>query len=191
MKKITAFPVLVLLALPIAGAFGVIHDQVSFTVSHEYFTKFKFLQFGFLDPAIPERLRAAAVGFLASWWMGIPIGLLVAPIALIHRSGSIALRVGLRSYLVLVAFAAIFALAGLTYGFFQTRAIDLRDYQDWFVPPDVVHLRRYLCTGYMHNSAYLGGIGGIVIAWLFHIVIRLRKEPAQAPAPTRFARGLS
>lgn len=176
MKRLAAFGALILLALPIAGIFGILHNQVSFTVSSEYFTKFKFQQFGLLDPSIPERIRVAIIGFQASWWMGLPIGALIAPLALLHKSAFDVLRLGLWSYGVLVTFTGLFALAGLLYGFFQTTTIDLREYQQWFIPSDVTHLRRFLCVGYMHNSAYLGGIIGVLIAWAFHISMRLRKD---------------
>jgi hypothetical protein len=184
MSKIVALVGLVLLALPIAGMFGVLHDQVSFTVSSEYFTKFKFLQFGLLDPTVLERIRVAQVGFLASWWMGVPIGLLVSPAALIHRSAYAVLRFGLQSYLALVIFTALFAIGGLLYGFYQTRTIALQNYHGWFVPADIVDLRSFLCVGYMHNAAYLGGVVGVVVAWLFHVRVRLRTEPNKAPEPT-------
>lgn len=64
------------LAMLAAGLFGAIHYQISYTVSPEYFTRFKFPMFHLPDPNIPERLRAAEVGVLASWWMGVPLGLL-------------------------------------------------------------------------------------------------------------------
>jgi len=185
MKKLAALVALLILALPIAGAFGALHDQVSFTVSREYFTKFKFPQFGLLESPLPERLRAAQVGFLASWWMGIPIGLFVAPVALIHRSASATLRLGLISYLLLVGFTGLFAIAGLLYGVFQTSTIDLREYRGWFIPPGVTELRRFLCAGYMHNSAYLGGGAGVLLAWSFHIFARMKKEPNPESCVTR------
>src|SRR5215471_17020905 len=58
-----------------AGLFGIVHDQISYTVSNEYFTRFKFIQFGLQYWAAPDRTRAAVVGFMAPWWMGIPLGL--------------------------------------------------------------------------------------------------------------------
>ena len=45
MRFIT-FIALVVSACVIAGVYGAIHDQISFTVSSEYFTKFKYIQFG-------------------------------------------------------------------------------------------------------------------------------------------------
>jgi hypothetical protein len=42
----------------VAGLFGIIHDEISYSVSNEYFTKFKFIQFRLLDTNLPDRFRA-------------------------------------------------------------------------------------------------------------------------------------
>ncbi len=46
MKKFFLFVFLVFFAILLSGLYGIIHDQISYTVSPEYFTKFKFQQFG-------------------------------------------------------------------------------------------------------------------------------------------------
>jgi len=176
MKRILIYLLLVMSALPIAGLFGAIHDQVSFTVSPEYFTKFKFIQFGMTHSEIPARLRASEIGFLASWWMGLPIGVLGSGLAFLHRAPKRMLRFGLWSYLVLMGFAGAVALIGLAYGFYATQHIDLREYHGWYIPSDVMNLRAFLCAGYMHNAAYIGGALGIVTAWVFHIITKVRYE---------------
>ncbi len=51
------------------GLYGAVHDQISFSISREYFTRMKFIQFAWADFGWPERLFAAEVGFLATWWM--------------------------------------------------------------------------------------------------------------------------
>jgi len=71
MKKFFVFVSLVLLAMFLSGLYGIVHDQISYTVSPEYFTKFKFQQFGITEVNLPDHVRASIVGFLASWWMGI------------------------------------------------------------------------------------------------------------------------
>jgi hypothetical protein len=70
---------------------------------------------------------------------------------------------------VIAAFSLAVALAGLAYGWKQTETIDLASYRRCFIPTDVKQLRRFLCAGYMHNSAYLGGALSIPFAWLFHL----------------------
>jgi hypothetical protein len=68
----------------------------------------------------------------------------------------------------------LFGLCGLLYGWWETRSINLADYQGWFIPDNVVDLRRFLCAGYMHNSSYLGGTLAIFVAAIFHAVVRIK-----------------
>jgi hypothetical protein len=178
LKKLGVFVLIVVLAVVVAGLYGIAHNQISYTVAPEYFTKFKFRQFGFVDTPLPERIRASIVGFLASWWMGIPIGLLVGAAGFIHRGAPRMLRVSLWSLLVSVGFTLLFGLGGLLYGYVQTAHIDVAEYRGWLIPDDLTDLRRFLCAGYMHNSSYLGGVLAIFVAWAFHIVVRLRTKDA-------------
>ncbi len=59
MKRLAFLLIFIPLAMLAAGLFGVLHDQISYSVSPEYFTKFKFLQFGLTDSDLPERVRAS------------------------------------------------------------------------------------------------------------------------------------
>jgi len=78
---------------------------------------------------------------------------------------------------------ALFGLGGLLYGYFRTAHINAAEYSQWFIPGDVTDLRRFLCAGYMHNASYLGGVLAILVGWAFHIVVRVRTEDADQPAP--------
>jgi hypothetical protein len=181
-RKFLVFVLLVLVAVAFAGAYGVIHDQITYTVSPEYYTKFKFPQFALQESPLPDRVRAAIVGFLASWWMGLPIGILVGLMGFIHRGHRRMFEVSVRSYIFVVTFTLLVGLAGLAFGFFQTASINRAAYAGWFIPPDVVHLRRFLCVGYMHNASYLGGALSIPLAWIFHAVVRIRHGSSETSA---------
>src|SRR5215469_17229052 len=148
MKKLLVFFFLVFSAIVLSGIYGVLHDQISYTVSPEYFTKFKFRQFGLVEMNLPDRARASIVGFLASWWMGIPIGLMVGGAGFIHSGHQKMLKITLWSFVIVIAVTLCFGLGGLVYGWLATRTINVADYQDWFIPDDVVDLRRFLCAGY-------------------------------------------
>ncbi len=174
MKKLLVYVLLIVLAVCVASLYGILHNQISYAVSPEYFTKFKFKQFGLVDTQLPERVRASMVGFYASWWMGIPIGLLVGVAGFIHRGYRRMLKVSLWSVGVAIVFTLLFGLCGLLYGYIQTRSINLAEYSEWYIPRDVVNFRRFLCAGYMHNAAYLGGVLSILVAWVFHLVVRIR-----------------
>lgn len=179
MARLTYFALYLLLAIAVAGLFGVLHDQISYSVSPEYFTRFKFIQFGMEGPGLPWRLRVAEIGFLASWWMGIPIGLLAGAAGLLQRTPALMRRALLWSLPLIVGFTLAFALAGLAYGFLQTRELDLAAYAGWYIPENLEQPRRYLCAGYMHNAAYLGGALSIPLAWVFHAVFRWRSGRAR------------
>ena len=173
MKKIIVYLLLIVLAIVIAGLYGIIHNQISYTVSSEYFTAFKFHQFGLMDTQIPERVRASMVGFYASWWMGFPIGILAGLAGFIQPGYRRMFIVSIQAMAVAVIFTLLFGLCGLLYGYIQTSSINLAGYSGWYVPADVVNMRRFLCAGYMHDSAYLGGILSIAVAWIFQIATRI------------------
>jgi len=174
MKKLFVFLVLVFSAIILSGFYGILNDQISYTVSSEYFTKFKFQQFGIAEMNLPDRVRASLVGFLASWWMGIPIGLFVGGCGFIHPDCRRMLKASLLAFGLVIAITLIFGLCGLLYGYLRTNPINLANYKGWFIPNDVVNLRRFLCVGYMHNASYLGGTLSIFIASIFQVLIRIK-----------------
>jgi hypothetical protein len=114
------------------------------------------------------------VGFLATWWMGILIGLTVGMAGFMQRDGRRMLVVTLQAYGVVVVVTAVVGLLGLAYGCHQTATIDRGTYLGWFVLPDVVDLRSYLCVGYMHNASYLGGVLAIVAGIVYQVAARVR-----------------
>jgi hypothetical protein len=160
-----------------AGLFGIVHDQISYTVSSEYFTRFKFIQFGLRDALLAERVRVGLVGFLASWWMGIPMGVLCGAAGFMQRTPALMRRALLWSLPLIAGFTLAAALAGLAYGWVQTASVDGANCAGWFIPPDIEDLRRFLCAGYMHNAAYLGGAMSIPAAWTFLLVFRAYNPP--------------
>ena len=121
------------------------------------------------------------VGFLASWWMCIPIGLLVGAAGFFHRDYRRMFKVSVWSFGVVVPFTLLFGLCGLFYGYLQTTTIKVAEYRGWFIPDDVVNLRRFLCAGYMHNSSYLGGVLAIVAAWILHSPKHTRRRATSRP----------
>ena len=173
MKKLLVFVILMMLAPLVAGLYGALHDQISYTVAPEYYTKFKFIQFHLTDSPWPDRARAAIVGFRASWWMGLPIGAVVGFAGLIQRDANAMLRASLHAFVVAIAVTLLVGLLGLAQGFLATRgAIHRADYAGWFLPSDLTDLRRFVCAGTMHNASYVGGLVGLVAACVYQLVWR-------------------
>src|SRR5947209_7401592 len=82
MEKVLLFPVSLCAACLIAGLYGALHDQISFTVSPDYYYHFKFHRF-----RIPENLQgrigAGIVGWYATWWMGLIVGVPILLVGLV------------------------------------------------------------------------------------------------------------
>jgi hypothetical protein len=66
----------------VAGCFGILHDQITYTISPEYFTRMKFSQFRSVDFGFPQRIFVAEIGFLATWWVGLIAAWFLARIGL-------------------------------------------------------------------------------------------------------------
>jgi hypothetical protein len=64
----------------LAGFYGVVHDQVTYSISPEYYTCLKFSQFRYADFGLPARVFVAEIGFMASWWVGFVAGWFIARI---------------------------------------------------------------------------------------------------------------
>jgi hypothetical protein len=113
--------------------------------------------------------------------MGIPLGLLSGVAGFIHPNARQMRTALLLSLLVVTGFTLTFALVGLAYGFTQTGTLDLSKYSGWFIPRGLSEPRNFICAGYMHNFAYLGGVIAIPVAWFFHFFYRRHVARAAQP----------
>lgn len=170
MEKLTLFPVLLAAGCLVAGVYGAVHNQISYTVSPDYFFAFKFQQFG-----IPEDLRgrvgAAIVGWYASWWMGLVIGVPVLLIGLILPDWKAYLGGCLMAFAVVALTALVVGLGALVYASCAISEASLPDY--WY-PAGVANRAAFARAGAMHNFSYLGGGLGIITGSLYLFVVRLR-----------------
>ena len=164
-EMLLAIVLLLLAAMVLCGLFGALHDQISFTVSPEYYTRFKFVMFGHL-PFGPDRLSVANVGFLATWWMGVPIGATLGTIGLFAPDARTMLRETLRAFVLVAIVALAFSLGGLLAGIATFRGPSPVFPPDWYLPagPPLRDPAAFLRAGSMHNAAYLGGAIGTLIA---------------------------
>ena len=178
MTKLLLMPVLMATACLVSGLFGALHNQISYTVSLEYFTHFKFRQFS-IHPEIPERLGAALVGWYAAWWMGIVIGVVLIPIGLIIPSARNYFRTMLRAFAVVAGTTLTVGLSALT---IATLAGSSDLGTSWTGQDDEV-ARAFQRAGTMHNFSYLGGLAGVLTGILTILVERgrLREAPQDHP----------
>src|ERR1700761_9076934 len=118
MRKFAVFLLIVGVAIVIAALYGVGHDQVTYTISPEYYTKYKFIQFNLADSGAAQHMtqpRSAVVmvGVKATWWMGLIIGAVLGLFALVFRNADEMFRSAMQA-LGLVLLVAIVS-AGIGY----------------------------------------------------------------------------
>jgi hypothetical protein len=162
-RKLGAFVLLLCLAPILAACFGALHDQLSYAVAPEYFTRFKFVQFAWAGVAsMPPRLGAAVVGALATWWVGIYAGAVLGTVALRRATASEMLREAGRAFGLVALVALSVGVVGLAVGWLGFDPT--REYSDWWRPAGLAGPRRFFAAGMMHSGSYLGGAIGLVVA---------------------------
>jgi hypothetical protein len=171
--KAALLPLLLLFGCLTAGIYGALHDQISFTASPDYFYAFKFHQFR-IPPEEQNRWGAAIVGWKATWWMGVIIGVPLLTAGLIIPGWRAYLRHCLIAFVVVASTALLFGLGALAVASATVSAANLPDF--WYpeAPIDRVAFAR---VGIMHNFSYLGGFLGILTGMIYLAIARWRFSP--------------
>jgi len=150
---------IVLLGLVSAVTYGILHDQVTARVCLEYFTIGHAPVFGTDDPT----LLGLGWGILATWWVGVALGLALAVAARAGRRPKVQARTLLKPVGVLMAVAGVSALVAGVCGYFAARAGRI-----WLLPPEaylVPEARHaaFLAAGCAHGTSYAIGFLGTLL----------------------------
>ena len=166
---------IVALCIGAAVAYGLVHDQITARVSIEYFTIGHPRLFETDDPTP----HALAWGVIATWWVGVLLGIPLEIAARRGRRPKLAARQLLRPIGVLLGAMALCALIGAAIGHFGAE-------RRWFVlygdlgqrvPPD--KQVAFMTAGGAHSASYLVGfVGGVIL-----IVKTWRRRAALTPQP--------
>jgi hypothetical protein len=166
LKKLVASPLLLLLGCLTAGLYGMLHNQISYTVSPDYFEQFKFIQFN-VAPSLQGRVGASLVGWAASWWMGLIISAFLLPMGAIILGDNRYFIAIITAYGIVACTAFSAGLLALLYAYVTVDATTVEEVIRYGQEiDDPVAFTR---AATMHNFSYLGGLLGIVTgsAWLF------------------------
>ena len=147
----------------IAGAYGIVHDQITYSISREYFTVFKVDQFQYMNFGWPERVYAGQVGFMATWWVGFIAGWFLARLTVPHLSREQAGHWCRQAFVVLVGVVLAAGLVGAVAGWWQTTlGGDLGEWQTFARAYGVHDVPAFTRAAYIHNGSYLGALLGLV-----------------------------
>ena len=179
MRKFAMLLLIIGVAIVIACLYGVGHDQATYSISPEYYTKFKFIQFNLADSGAAQHMtqpRSAVVmvGVKASWWMGLYIGGILGLFALLFRNADTMFQSALQAIGIVLLITIITAAIGGWYGHNTLAKTGVH----WWIPPNVIDRSAFITAGSIHNHSYLGGAIGLGAGILFLLIknARLRRR---------------
>lgn len=163
---------IVLFSVLAAVLYGIVHDQITARVCVEYFTVGHPPVFATDDPT----LLGLGWGVLATWWVGLILGLGLAVAARAGLRPKRPVRSLVRPVAVLLAGMAVCALAAGVGGYVLGRS-------GTFVIPAGITDRlppqkwaAFQADAFAHSASYFAGFvgGGVVIAWVWASRRRLK-----------------
>jgi len=173
MKKIIYLFLFIVSTIVISGLYGIIHNQITYTISSEYFTLFKFIQHHLPEYYIePARLGASIIGWNSTWWMGLIIGVILGTVWIWNDILTIRDRFKALST-VLIATITL-GIIGILVAYIQWQperyyeAVNFPSYGE-IIDDSLQKMTNpyaFLRAGTVHNFSYLGGIIGLFIGFL-------------------------
>ncbi|WP_299112780.1 hypothetical protein [uncultured Winogradskyella sp.] len=156
----------VVLSVVIASAYGAIHNQITYSISEEYFTKLKFNQFGLWNGAFGNNgfKKSAFVGVLATWWFGAIIGLIIGILTIFIFNFNKKLKIILKQVFLVLVFAVLAGIIGFLVGklFINDLGMNSNFISNLDDP------KAFVIAGSIHNFSYLGGLVGLFYS-VFHL----------------------
>jgi hypothetical protein len=160
----------------LAGLYGIAHDQLTYSISPEYFTKLKFAQFHYADFGLPTRVFVGEIGLLATWWVGLVAGWFIARAAVPACSRPQAFRCCARGFLIVMVSGCGAGIFGYVLGLLHGS-----DYSSWEPTASelgILDVPGFVRVAYIHNAGYFGGLFGLIFALIY-----LRNHVRQRPYP--------
>ena len=158
----------ILLLSPILGAaYGIAHNQFTYTLSPEFYTKFMFLQFGLWDEAQfntnNHRGLVSMVGAMSTWWVGLIIGVVLGAIGMRQATWQRMLSVTVQSICISIFIAVLIGFGGFLYAFIMFPNLNAETLAS-IVPSTVIDQSNFYLVSTMHNFSYAGGAIGLLVA---------------------------
>lgn len=152
-----------MLGAALGAVYGALHDQVSYSIAPEYFTKLKFVQFDYAEFGAAPRVFVAEVGALGSWWVGMVAGWVLCR-AGFRDPSSVSFRGDvLRAFGIIAAGTVASGFVGATLGVFASRG-DLAEWDGWRRALRLLDVPAFVVVAYLHWASYAGGLLGLVLA---------------------------
>jgi len=170
MKKIIYLFLFIVSTIVISGLYGIIHNQITYTISSEYFTHFKFIQHHIPDYYIePARLGASIIGWNSTWWMGLIIGVILGTVWI--WNDILTIRDRFKALSTVLTTTITLGIIGILVAYIQWQPVKYYEAVNFPSYGEIIDdsLQKmtnpyaFLRAGTVHNFSYLGGIFGLFI----------------------------
>jgi hypothetical protein len=148
----------------VAGFYGVLHDQITYSIGPEYFTKFKFDQFQFADLGLGDRIFVSCIGFLASWWVGFIMAWFLSRRLIPNQPRSLAYLAILKGFVIVFGSGVLAGMVGYFYGIWRGAGSDYSAWSPFVQRLQITDTWAFVRVAYIHNASYLGGVIGFLVA---------------------------
>jgi hypothetical protein len=171
---------LLILGPIVAGFYGALHDQVAYSVSPEFFTKFRFGIFNIMPDTNP-RWGAAIVGIKNTWQVGLILGGILSLAGMIQFDWQRMLKYTIHAFLIALFSAFIFSLIGLAIGAGEREISSSLN---------IIDKDAFLTVERMNNFSKMGGVIGMLLGLFYHVFRRNKDKVFTDISSTGFTGGL-
>jgi hypothetical protein len=178
--KFAILLVLLILGPLVAGTYGALHDQVAYSVSPEFFTKFRFGIFN-IAPDTNPRWGAAVVGFKNTWQVGLILGGILSLAGMIQYDWQRMLKYTIHAFLIALFSAFILSLIGLVIGTGETEISS---------GLNIIDKESFLSVVRMNNFSKMGGVIGMLLGLFYHVFRRNKDKVFTDTSATGFTDGI-
>ena len=145
--------------------YGIVHDEITYSISKEYYTRLKFLQFHYANFGLPVRVFAAEVGFLATWWVGFIAAWFLARVTVPSLPKTEASSCNLIGFLIIILVTVSASVTAFFLGLLH--GPDYSAWRNFTAELGVSDVRNFVRVAYIHYGSYLGGLIGLIAALIF------------------------
>ncbi|WMI68254.1 CDP-archaeol synthase [Mangrovimonas sp. YM274] len=150
-KKIGILILVIFLSIILASIYGFLHNQVSYSISTEYFTKFKFDQFWSVKYTLDfPRMSAGLIGIASTWWFGLILGLIIGIVGMFQWNPKVMWKSSIGAIIRTLVIAIGIGIVGILIGKFIISNLNT----NWNLPVDLMDQKSFLIAGTMHNFSY-------------------------------------
>ncbi len=148
----------------VASIYGAIHNQITFAISPEYFTKLKFIQFDYARMGSSDIVFASIVGILATSCFGMFTGWFLGRFRFYSNNISTAKKDILLGFAIVFSSAILFAIIGGCLGYIRGYHFPINTFLGWEKELTLQELKQFIVVGFIHTAGYIGAFTGIFFA---------------------------